>query len=105
MSIAELNPDTFLSGPRFVEAKDDVGELVREKRHANSYLVSSTALTMHVSNALIQETAILAREAWMRQMGLPDDEVKENCDIDRYPVNLKDELESLVAILRLHAKT
>lgn len=45
--------------------------------------------------------ALLARESWMRQMGLSDDEVREGCDPVRYPADLKEELESLAAIADL----
>ena len=41
----------------------------------------------------------------MREMGLSEDEIRERCDPDKYPVNLEEELEnlkSLDAIRRLN---
>lgn len=51
-----------------------------------------------------QESAMAVRVAWMRLMGMPEDEIAECCDPQLYPANLAEELKELEAMKRIKSR-
>lgn len=49
-----------------------------------------------------QPDAMEVRRQWMKQMGVPDDEINEFCDNAAYPADVRRELQDLEAAKRLN---
>jgi hypothetical protein len=67
-------------------------------RHA--FELPESAKTLR-GNELKQQIALAVRRAWLARMGMAADEINENCDEQRFPLNLDEELENWRALEKL----
>lgn len=51
-----------------------------------------------------RDEALRIRREWMRQIGMPEDEIAECCNPDLYDVDLAEEMNNLQAIARIKAR-
>jgi hypothetical protein len=56
-----------------------------------------------VTSADHKVAIVQQRAAWMRAMGIPDDEIQEYSDLDQYPADLSEETENLKAVEQIKA--
>src|SRR5436309_2247517 len=80
------------------------GRGVRHDVYGPGYRSQWPPLKTGTTNTM-EASVLRLRRKWMRAMGVPESEISEHCNLERYPADLAEELEDLRAMEEMYSNS